>query len=253
MPSGAEKSSHERSRSSALAGSAEQHLRAQRRALEEHAAVGGQVVENEAAHPREHGAHATVERERPHRVVRPDLGGREPDLAATRRPGDPVQAGPLLRGRDALAVAVEDPHQPPVVVHDRVLGDRQVAPVGRQAHPADPGDPGQDVAHRELDPEPWPSPERTTAKSEPSAAQSAATTPLRTSFGGPPDSGARASTPSSQEGHLPGRRDGRHRGVEDLERPRVARVRAPRRAGPGVRRPTSRSTRPARRARSARR
>ena len=47
------------------------------------------------------------------------------------------------------------------------------------------------------------SPERTTAKSEPPLAQSAATTPLRTSFGGPPDSGARASTPPRRKATSP--------------------------------------------------
>ena len=46
-------------------------------------------------------------------------------------------------------------------------------------------------------------PERTTAKSEPSAAQSAAPTPLRTSLDGPPDSGARARTPPRRKATSP--------------------------------------------------
>ena len=171
----------------------------------------------------------------------PDRGGREPDLAAARRPGEPVEAGPLApsprracrRGRGSTTSPRSSSRIGcSAIARWRPSGERRTRLTLRDA--------GQDAAHRELDPDtlPRPSPERTTAKSEPSAAQSAATRPS-----GPPSaarrtSGARARTPLAQEGHLPGGRDGRHRGVEDRRAPASRPGRSPRRAGPGVRRPT---------------
>jgi hypothetical protein len=110
---------------------AEHDLRTKGRALEQHPPVGRRVVQHEASAAREHHPHRAVEREAAQRVVGPGLRGREVDLAAARRPGDPVEAPPLGARGDAAAVAVDHDHEPAVVVEHRMLGVGDVAPVGR--------------------------------------------------------------------------------------------------------------------------
>jgi hypothetical protein len=113
----------------------EERLGAVRRALEEHAPVASDVVEDETTHGGVDGADAAVEAQGVKLVLRPHAGGGEPHLVAAGRPGEALEARELVGGEEPLPVPIHDHDPPPIVVRDHALLEGEPLAVGRDADP----------------------------------------------------------------------------------------------------------------------
>ena len=87
-------------------------------------------MQHEAAHRGVDVTDTAIRREGVQLALHPDAGSSEPDLVSARRPGQPVQAAPGTRDREAFAVTLHDDDLAAVVAEHRMLGKRQQLAVG---------------------------------------------------------------------------------------------------------------------------